>query len=111
MQWLDEKDLKPGEWKRESREYVTYARSAKIEEVLAQLEAQESKENFVVIFPEIQNDIEESGLSIAKVGWPTTRSTIFDLRSNNLFLKHTRNIAYETFNSKENLWGDARTHP
>ena len=53
MQWLDEKELIPGEWKRESREQVTYARSAKIEEVLAQLKAQESKENFVVIFPEI----------------------------------------------------------
>ena len=53
MQWLDEENLKPGEWKRESRETVTYARSAKIEEVLAQLKAQESKENFVVIFPEI----------------------------------------------------------
>ena len=26
-------------------------------------------------------------------------------------MKHTRNIAYETFNRKENLWGDARTHP
>jgi hypothetical protein len=53
MQWLDEKDHLPEDWKRESRENVTYARSAKIEEVLAQLEAQESKENFVVIFPEI----------------------------------------------------------
>ena len=26
-------------------------------------------------------------------------------------MKHTKNIAYETFNRKENLWGDARTHP
>ena len=26
-------------------------------------------------------------------------------------MKHTKNIAYETFNRKENLWGDDRTHP
>ena len=69
------------------------------------------KENYVVIFPEIEYDITESGLRFVKTGWPEVRSTIFDLRSGNLFLKHTKNIAYETFNRKENLWGDARTHP
>ena len=53
MHWLDEEDPIKADWNRESREQVTYARSAKIEEVLAQLKAQVAKENYVVIFPEI----------------------------------------------------------
>jgi hypothetical protein len=111
MRWLEDKTPIPDDWKRESRESVSYARQCRLEEIYAQLVMQEKKENYVVIFPDIENDITESGLRFAKTGWPEIRSTIFDLRSNNLFMKHTKNIAYETFNRLENLWGDARTHP
>ena len=114
VKWLLDDNQKDSlsTWKRESRQCVTYAREVNLEEVLACIVFEKKKENFVIIFPEIENDIEESGCSFLRgENWADIRSTIFDLRSKQLYQKHTRNIAYKTFNDKENLWGGLQALP
>ena len=59
------------------------------------------------MWPEMKYEIEESGLEFMQ-GWTKNESTIFDLRPENLYKKHTQHIEYQSFNHKDKLWGDKK---
>ena len=43
--------------------------------------------------------------------WPLVEPTIFDLRPQNLYLKHTKQIPFQSFNTEDKLWGGKETGP
>ena len=80
----------PDNWDRKSRKNVSYASKARLEMIVEYLKyQQEVKKNYIVKWPEIKYELEASGMTFF-TQWPVVEPTIFDLRPQNLYLKHTK---------------------